>query len=47
MLLLSRKEKEGLVIKLAREGKTTREIAKIVHISLKDIGEILRKVNRR
>jgi transposase len=44
MLLLSRKEKEELVIKLARERKTTREIAKIVHISLKDIGEILRKV---
>ena len=42
-LLLSRKEKEELVIKLAREGKTTREIAKIVHISLKDIGEIIRK----
>jgi transposase len=42
-LLLSRKEKEELVIKLAREGKTTREIAKIVHISLKDIGEIIKK----
>lgn len=42
-LLLSRKEKEELVIKLAREGKTTREIAKIVHIPLKDIGEIIRK----
>lgn len=44
MLLLSRKEKEKLVIRLAKEGKTTREIAKIVHISLKDIGEIIRKV---
>ena len=42
-LLLSRKEKEELVIKLAREGKTTREIAKILHISLKDIGEIIKK----
>jgi transposase len=42
--LLSRKEKEKLVIKLANEGKTTREIAKIVHISLKDIGKIIRKV---
>jgi transposase len=42
-LLLSRKEKEELVIKLAREGKTTREIAKIAHISLKDIGEIIKK----
>jgi transposase len=37
------KEKEELVIKLAKEGKTTREIAKIAHISLKDIGEIIRK----
>jgi transposase len=44
MLLLSRKEKENLVIKLATEGKTTREIAKAVHISLKDIGKIIRKV---
>ena len=44
MLTLSRKEKEKLVIKLANEGKTTREIAKAVHISLKDIGKIIRKV---
>jgi transposase len=42
-LLLSRKQKEALVIKLAREGKTTREIAKIVHISLLDIGKIIAK----
>jgi DNA-binding CsgD family transcriptional regulator len=44
VLLLNRKEKEELVIKLAKEGKTTREIAKIVHMSLKDIGKILRKI---
>ena len=43
-MLISRKEKEKLVIKLANEGKTTREIAKAVHISLKDIGKILRKI---
>jgi transposase len=42
-LLLTRKEKEEMVIKLAKEGKTTREIAKVVHMSLKDIGEIIRK----
>ena len=42
--LLSRKEKEKIVIKLANEGKTTREIAKAVHISLKDIGKIIRKI---
>ena len=44
MLLLSRKEKENLVIELDKEGKTTREIAKAVHISLKDIGKIIHKV---
>jgi hypothetical protein len=43
-LLLSRKQKEDLVIKLAKEGKTTREIAKLVHMSFKDICEIIRKV---
>ena len=38
------KGKEKLVIKkLANEGKTTRVIAKIVHISLKDIGKIINK----
>ena len=42
-MLISRKEKEKLVIQLAHEGKTTREIAKQVHISLRDIGIIIRK----
>jgi transposase len=42
-LLSSRKEKEQLVIKLAQEGKTTREIAKQVHVSLRDIGSIIHK----
>ncbi|MDQ6723534.1 MAG: hypothetical protein M3Z01_04630 [Thermoproteota archaeon] len=32
-----------MVIDLANKGKTTREIAKEVHISLKDIGKIIRK----
>jgi hypothetical protein len=31
-LLVSRKEKEKQVIKLAMEGKTTREIGRTVHI---------------
>jgi transposase len=44
MVLLSRKEKENLVIKLAKEGKTYREIAKIVHISPTEIKKILDKV---
>ena len=42
-LLLSKKEKEKLVINLTQEGKTTREIAKQVHISLRDIGTIIHK----
>ena len=41
--LLSRKEKEKLVIQLPQEGKTTMEIAKQVHISLRDIGSIIHK----
>jgi hypothetical protein len=43
LLLISRKEKEKIVIKLPEEGKTTGEIAEAVHISLKDIGKIIRK----
>jgi predicted transcriptional regulator len=43
LILISRKEKGKIVIKLAEEGKTTREIAKEVHISLKDIDKIVRK----
>ena len=42
-MLISRTEKEKLVIHLAHEGKTTREIAKQVHISLRDIGTIIHK----
>jgi hypothetical protein len=42
-LLLSRKEKEKMVIKLATEGRTTRQIAEAVHMSLRDIGKIIAK----
>jgi transposase len=42
-MLLTKNEKEKLVVKLVNEGKTTRDIAKEVHISLKDIGKIIRK----
>ncbi len=44
MRISNKKEKEKLVLELAYDGKTTREIAKEVHISLKDIGKILRKI---
>src|SRR3982750_2681562 len=43
MVLLSRKEKENLVIKHAKEGKTYREIAMIVHILPSEIKKILDK----
>jgi DNA-binding NarL/FixJ family response regulator len=43
LLLTNRKEKEKQVIKLAEEGKTTREISKEAHISSKDIGKIILK----
>jgi hypothetical protein len=34
----------ALVTRLAKEGKTTREIAKEAHMSLLDIGKIIRKI---
>ncbi len=43
-MILSKKEKEELVIKLLNEGKTTRQIARLAHASLRDIGLIARKV---
>jgi transposase len=43
----NRKQKEEKVIEFYLEGKTVREIAKIVHMSFSDIGEIIRKYNER
>jgi predicted transcriptional regulator len=43
VMILTKKEKESLVIKLASQGMTTREIAKAAHISLLDIGKIIRR----
>jgi hypothetical protein len=43
MVILTRKEKEHLVIKLASQGKTTRQIAQVAHVSPKDIGTIIRR----
>jgi transposase len=40
-----KEEKEQLVIKLALEGKNTRTIAQVAHVSLKDIGSIIRIYN--
>ena len=43
MILLTRKQKEALVIKLAKEGKTYREIAKACHIAPTEIKKIIDK----
>jgi hypothetical protein len=37
-------EKKNLVIQLHKEGKTQREIAKTVHMSVRDISKIIRKL---
>ena len=41
-MILTRQQKIDLVIRLAEEGKSTRQIAEAAHISLKDIGTIIR-----
>jgi transcriptional regulator len=38
-------EKKNLVIQLHQEGKTQREIAKTVHMSVRDISKIIRKID--
>jgi hypothetical protein len=43
--VLNKQEKEELVFRLHKEGKTIREIAHIVHLSFTDIGKIIRKLN--
>lgn len=42
-MILTKEEKEYLVIQLASQGKTTCEIAKIVHASPLNIGIIIRR----
>src|SRR5215208_3828810 len=44
MTILTRKERERLVLDLYNQGKTYREISKEARISLRDIGLILNKV---
>lgn len=39
-----RQEKQELVSRLYKEGKTMREIAKEVHMSFSDIGSITKKL---
>jgi hypothetical protein len=45
VVMLNKKQKEELVIKLYHENKTIRQIAEIVHMSFKDIGAIIRRIN--
>jgi hypothetical protein len=44
-MITSREEKERRVIELYKQGKTIRDIAKEVHMSFGDIGDIIKKVN--
>jgi hypothetical protein len=41
---MNRQEKEECVIRLYKENKSTREIAKLTHMSFRDIGSITKKV---
>ena len=41
---MNRVEKEEYVIRLYRENKSIREIAKVMHMSFRNIGAIIRKV---
>jgi hypothetical protein len=45
--VLNRQDKEELVIRLHKEGKTIRQIAHIAHLSFTDIGSIIRKIDGR
>ena len=46
-VILNKKEKEELVVKLHQENMTIRQIAEKVHMSFKDIGAIIRRVDGR
>jgi transposase len=41
MVLLNRHQKKALVIELYKQGKTRRQIAETVHMSFKDIADII------
>ena len=42
-MISTREEKEKLVLDLYNQGKSTREIAQIAHMSFRDIGRIVDK----
>ena len=43
--MLSKIEKEELVVKLYQESKTIRQIAEIAHMSFGDIGKIIKRID--
>jgi transposase len=43
LLEMNREEKEHYVIRLYKENKSTREIAKLMHMSFRDIGIVIKK----
>jgi hypothetical protein len=45
--VLNSQDKEELVIRLHKEGKTIRQIAAAAHLSFTDIGSIIRKIDGR
>ena len=45
MQVLSKHDREQLVIKLYQEGKPIRELAKQAHLSFGTIGKIIRRIN--
>jgi predicted DNA-binding protein YlxM (UPF0122 family) len=44
IVLLTNEQKEAIIIEMLKKGYSIREIAKEVHISFSDIGEIKRRV---
>ena len=46
LLDMTRAEKEEFVIRLYKENKSIREIAKLMHMSFRDIGQILNKFKK-
>ena len=44
---MNRVEKEQYVIRLYKENKSTREIAKLMHMSFRDIGAVIKKDGER
>jgi transcriptional regulator len=47
LLDMKRTEKEQCVIQLYNENKSTREIAKLMHVSFRDIGTIIKKAKSK